>query len=222
MVTGGSVVALKYADGILIATDTLASYGSLARFEGVTRMSVVGAANDTLLAAGGDYSDYQQILKIIDARATTEYTADDGSTMTASMLHHWLTRMMYQRRSKMDPLWNSIVIASNRNGKPYLGTTDLYGTMYEDDFIATGLGAHLALPLLRKGWRADLTEAEATTLLTDSMRVLFYRDTRAGSHISIGKATATACEVTPSVKLETYWEYKEFVRGGGYLGDGSW
>ena len=45
---------------------------------------------------------------------------------------------------------------------------------------------------------------------------------RAGSHISIGKATATACEVTPSVKLETYWEYKEFVRGGGYLGDGSW
>ena len=42
------------------------------------------------------------------------------------------------------------------------------------------------------------------------------------SHISIGKATATACEVTPSVKLETYWEYKEFVRGGGYLGDGSW
>lgn len=42
MVTGGSVVALKYAGGVLIATDTLASYGSLARFEGVQRMAAVG------------------------------------------------------------------------------------------------------------------------------------------------------------------------------------
>ena len=124
MVTGGSVVALKYAGGVLVATDTLASYGSMARFEGVTRMSPVGMANDTLLAAGGDYSDYQQMLKMIDAKATTEYTMDDGASMSPSMLHHWLTRIIYQRRSKMDPLWNSIVIAGFRGGKSYLGTTD--------------------------------------------------------------------------------------------------
>jgi len=221
-VTGGSVVAVKYSGGVLVATDTLASYGSLARFEGVTRMAPVGAGNDTLLAAGGDYSDYQQMLKIIDARATTEYTMDDGASMSASMLHHWLTRLMYNRRSKMDPLWNSIVIAGFRNGKSYLGTTDLYGTMYEDDFIATGLGAHMALPLLREGWKADLTEAEATKLVQDSMRVLFYRDTRAGSNIHLGKADASGITVSEPIKLETYWEFPEFVRGGGYLGDGSW
>ena len=137
MVTGGSVVALKYNGGVLVATDTLASYGSLAKSQ-VCRMAPVGVANDTLLAAGGDYSDYQQMLKIIDARATTEYTMDDGASMSASMMHHWLTRLMYQRRSKMDPLWNSIVISGFRNGKSYLGTTDLYGTMYEDNFIVRG------------------------------------------------------------------------------------
>ena len=106
MVTGGSVVALKYAGGVMVATDTIASYGSLARFEGVVRMSTVGIANDTLLAAGGDYSDYQQMLKIIDLRATQEYAMDDGASMSPSALHHWLTRILYQRRSKMDPLWN--------------------------------------------------------------------------------------------------------------------
>ena len=80
----------------------------------------------------------------------------------------------------------------------------------------------MALPLLRKAWREDLTEAEAKTLLTDAMRVLFYRDTRAGSKITIGKTDASGCTVSEPVALETYWEYPEFVRGGGYLGDGSW
>lgn len=219
MVTGGSVVAVKYNGGILVATDTITSYGSLAKFDNICRMSTVGAANDTLIAAGGDFSDYQQLLKMIDARATEEYAMDDGATMSTSMMHHWLTRVMYQRRSKMDPLWNSIILAGFRNGKSYLGTTDLYGTMYEDTFIATGLGAHMALPLLRKAWREDIGEAEARTLLTDTMRVLFYRDARAGCNINIGKVDASGCVVEAPVKLETYWEYPEFVR---HNTDGSW
>jgi hypothetical protein len=138
MVTGGSVVALKYAGGILVATDTLASYGSLARFENVSRMATVGVAKDTLLAAGGDYSDYQQMLKIIEQKAVEEYAMDDGSCMSASAMHHWLTRIMYQRRSKMDPLWNAVVIAGvGGDGQSYLGTTDMYGTMYADNFIVS-------------------------------------------------------------------------------------
>jgi len=186
-------------------------------------MAAVGVAGDTLLAAGGDYSDYQQMLKIIEQRATTEYALDDGASMAPSALHHWLTRIMYQRRSKMDPLWNSIVIAGVRDGASYLGTTDLYGTMYEDNFIATGLGAHLALPLLRKGWREDISEAEARALLEKSMQVLFYRDTRASAKVNFGKVdAATGATVAEPVTLETYWEHPEFVRGGGYLGDGSW
>lgn len=222
LVTGGSVVALKYAGGVLVATDTLASYGSLARFESVCRMSTVGMNHDVLLAAGGDYSDYQQMLKMIDIRATQEFALDDGAALSASEMHHWLTRILYQRRSKMDPLWNQIVIAGFRDGQVYLGTSDLYGTMYTEDIIATGLGAHMALPLLRKGWRADMSEAEARKLLEDCMRVLFYRDTRASANINIGKVDASGCTVSAPMKLETFWEHPEFVRGGGHLGDGSW
>ena len=37
-----------------------------------------------LLAAGGDYSDYQQMLKIIEASAVTEYTMDDHLSCTVN------------------------------------------------------------------------------------------------------------------------------------------
>lgn len=87
---------------------------------------------------------------------------------------------------------------------------------------ATGLGAHLALPLLRNGWRADLSEPEARTLLRDAMRVLFYRDTRASATLSFGKVEAAGSFVEDPSALDTFWEHPEFVAGGGRLGDGSW
>ena len=190
----------------MVAADTLASYGSLARFEGVTRIAKVGISKDTLLAAGGDYSDYQMILKMVEQKAVADFAADDGSSLSPKAMHHWLTRVMYNRRSKMDPLWNSVIITGFRDGKAYLGSSDLYGTMFEDDFVATGLGGHLALPLIRKAWHAEMSEEEARKLLVDCMRVLFYRDTRASASIQVGTVSAEGSNVGEPFKLDTFWE----------------
>ena len=89
-------------------------------------------------------------------------------------------------------------------------------------FIATGLGAHMALPLLRQEWTAEMGEAEARALLTKCMQVLFYRDTRACSTIQIGKVDASGASISAPTKLDTYWEHPEFIKGGGHRGDGSW
>lgn len=55
---------------------------------------------------------------------------------------------------------------------------DMYGSTYESDVLATGYGLHLAIPLLRKRARTDMSHAEAKELLEDCMKVLFYRDCR--------------------------------------------
>ena len=63
----------------------------------------------------------------------------------------------------------------------FLGFVDLQGTCYESSTIASGYGAYIAQPLLRKaveGKEDSLTEQEATALLNDCLRVLYYRDAR--------------------------------------------
>jgi 20S proteasome subunit beta 7 len=65
IVTGTSVLGLKYKDGIMMAADTLASYGSLARFKDVQRLRAVG--DYTCIGAGGDMSDFQYLEKALDA-----------------------------------------------------------------------------------------------------------------------------------------------------------
>lgn len=63
--TGTSVLALKYKDGIMLAADTLASYGSLARFKDVERLKPVG--DYTVVGAGGDMSDFQYLEKTLES-----------------------------------------------------------------------------------------------------------------------------------------------------------
>lgn len=41
----------------------------------------------------------------------------DGHSYSPKAVHSWLTRVMYNRRSKMNPLWNTVVIGGFYNGE---------------------------------------------------------------------------------------------------------
>jgi 20S proteasome subunit beta 7 len=91
---------------------------------------------------------------------------------------------MYNRRSKIDPLWNSFIVGgytppsssdAEGKGKPFLGFVDLLGVTYQSSTIATGFGMHLAQPLLRtavEGKEDVLTEEQARAILEGCMKVL--------------------------------------------------
>lgn len=114
----------------------------------------------------------------------------------------------------MSPLLNSLVVAGFQDGKPFLGTTDKLGTAFEDDCIATGLGLHMALPILRRRWTPGMSEADAVALLEDCMRVLYYRDCRTINRIVFGKVTADGCEIGKPRQLSTKWSYDAFISPG--------
>ena len=92
----------------------------------------------------------------------------------------------------------------------FLGAVDLYGTTYTDNFIATGFGAHMALPLIRRHHRLDMTEEEARKLLEDCVRVLYYRDARTINKFIVAKATNEGVTVSEPFSLETKWDYSLF------------
>ena len=110
--------------------------------------------------------------------------------MTPSAAFAYLCRVLYNRRCKMDPLWNSLAVAGvdAATGRPFLGTVGMLGTSYEDGHVATGFGNQLARPLMRARHSPEMSEADARALLRDCLRVLYYRDKQTMNKFQVGGA----------------------------------
>ncbi|SCU86330.1 LAMI_0D01596g1_1 [Lachancea mirantina] len=192
IVTGTSVISMKYDKGVIIAADNLGAYGSLLRFTNVERLFPVG--ENTVVGVSGDISDMQHIEHLLDEmQIENNYDnqyADDEEALRPSNVFEYLANVMYNRRSKMNPLWNAIIVAGLENGKPFLRYVNLLGVTYSSPTLATGFGAHLAVPLLRKV--VDKEEDAAKTSLEtakktveECMKVLYYRDARSSRKYSV-------------------------------------
>jgi 20S proteasome subunit beta 7 len=160
----------------------------------------------TLIGASGEISDFQSIMEMLDNMHQQDVNQDDGFTRTPAEIHSYLRAILYNRRNKGDPLWNQILVAGLKNDAPFLGYVDLIGTCYEENFVATGFGAYLAIPLIREKWDAQMSEGEARDLLEDCLRVLFYRDCRASNRIILAKVTKDGPIVSEPYELTTDWE----------------
>ncbi|KAF5301635.1 hypothetical protein FQA39_LY10682 [Lamprigera yunnana] len=209
--TSTSVVAFTFNSGVIIAGDLLASYGSLARYRDCPRIFKVN--DKIILGAGGDYADFQYVKDLIEQKIIDEECLDDGFNLKPRSLYCWLTRIMYNRRSRFDPFWNNFIVGGIQEGIPFLGTVDKLGTAYEDNAICSGYGAHLALPLIRDALEQNslMSEVEAKALMTKCMEVLYYRDARSFFKYEIGVITDEGVKIEGPIEVEQKWDVAHMI-----------
>jgi len=206
IVTGTSVLGIKCKDGVVIAADTLGSYGSLARFRDISRLMKVN--DSTIIGGFGDYADYQHIVKLLNQQTIDDAVVGDGVYRDAPSIHSWLRCVLYNRRTKMNPLWNTVVVAGRTySGEFYLGYVDKIGVSFTSNSVATGFGGYIAQPMMRKAMEEnpDMTVDDAKKLMARCLRVLFYRDCRALNRFNIGIIKEGESFISEPVSADTDW-----------------
>lgn len=212
-VTGTSVLGVVFDKGVMICADVLGSYGSLARFRDCPR--VVKVNEQTVLGAGGDYSDFQYLYSVIEQKVIDEECLDDGFNLKPKSLYCWLTRVLYNRRSKFDPLWNTLVVGGMQDGEPFLGQVDKLGTSFQSPTVATGYGAYLAQPMLRdaREKNPNMTEADARQILQRCLEVLYYRDARSLPKYTLAIVTEEGSKIEGPFEVESKWDIGLLIDG---------
>jgi len=108
-VTASSVYAICYMDGVMLACDSGAFQGGTSRYKGVNRLYRLNSR--CVLAFSGDWADFQFIQNLVERRQIKLQHADPDLEMTPKMVQSYLCMFFYSRRSKLDPLWDTIVVA---------------------------------------------------------------------------------------------------------------
>ena len=150
----------------------------------------------------------QYLDRLLNSLDIEEAYGSSGHTLNAKNLHTYLSKVFYKRRSDFNPLWNQVLVAGlEDDGKPFLASADLLGTTFSAPSLATGFGAHLAQPLLRKvapdeEAASRLSREQAVEAVKESMKVLFYRDARSLDKYSIAVVTKDGIELKEDEKLE--------------------
>ena len=136
--------------------------------------------------------------------------------LTPRAVHTYLTRVMYNKRTKGNPFWNTVAVGGvGPDGEAYLGACDKIGVAFTSDTVGTGYGAHIALPLLRPVVEAnpELSQAEAEAEVHKCMKVLFYRDARSLNRYEVAVVTKDGITVSEPHTPETNWSIAPMVRG---------
>ena len=205
------MIALKYDGGVLMAADTLLSYGSLAKWPNIPRIKILG--ENCAICFTGDYADFQDLTKEIENVIHNDLVFEDGESMTPPQLFSWVQRTLYSKRSDFEPYLCQLILIGHHNGEPFLGSVDDIGTRWTEDYAGTGYGAHIAVPMLRRaldGRQEPLSRAEAVRVLEDCLRTIFYRECRAINKFQIADAANGKVTIGDPFTLPTTWDFEGF------------
>jgi 20S proteasome alpha/beta subunit len=76
------------------------AYGSTKRYKSVQRLIKVNGS--CIVGASGEISDFQRVRDLLEELELEDYLAGDGINFTPRQVHAYLTRIMYNRRSKCE------------------------------------------------------------------------------------------------------------------------
>jgi len=217
--TGTSVIALSYDNGVAIVTDTKVSYGSSARYFHHERQIVLN--KHCLIAYSGDCADFQWIHTTIHSEQEDfrRRMGDPNAYLKPKMVHNFLTSYLYYRRSKMDPLWNTLVIVGLepvefRAGefKPFIGVIQKHGTAYEVPSVATGLASMMLNQVIETelgGDSKNMSREQALNILRKAMEITYYRDCYAENEYSLSFIEKGESSFLTTEKLVGRWDIAE-------------
>jgi len=222
-VTGSIILGLRYKDGVILACDTMGSYGGLRKYKDINRIITVN--EHCMVAASGDVADFIELERMIKEQIRSdEICADHGVEFNAKSLHAFIQTVFYGRRSKQNPFWLTVAVAGfegKSKDKPFLGVVDSLGVSWEAPHITTGFGGMIAGPFLElktqygDNCSDNLTREQALEAVKRGLSVVNYRDKMTINSWNVGEVSKTksASLISQNEELPTNWKLAHMIVG---------
>ncbi len=184
LLKGTTTVGIMCKDGVVLATETRATAGSLIAHKRTQKLFQI---NDRLgMTIAGLVGDAQILIR--DMRAECElykyHRERDISIKGAATL---LSNILYQRR--FYPYYVQLLIGGVDEEGPSIYSLDAAGGSIPDKYVSTGSGSVMVYGVLEDRYKEGLSVEEGMELVIRGLKAAMERDSYSGGEISIATIT---------------------------------
>ena len=184
VIKGTTTVGLRVKEGVVLAADKRATAGYYIAHKRVRKIARIHER--MALTMSGVVADAQAIADIL--RAELKYyelfhrkpvTVKAAATLASNILF----------ASRILPYVVQLIIAGY-DTKPRVYALDLFGTVTEERYIATGSGSPIAIGILERRYSEDMDVMDAARLAVVAVNAALQRDVATGEGIDLVIITA--------------------------------
>lgn len=176
----GTTVGIRAEDGVVLAAEKRVAYGYylMSRagkkvFKILDRMGV---------ASAGLMADMQTLSRILEAEIKL-YELDSGMSPTVRTAAKLLSMILYERR--LFPYYAEVIVGGVDETGTHLYSLDPIGAIIEEDYVAVGSGAQLAISVIENMYSKDMKIGDAEQLAIKAIDAAMKRDIASGDGIDV-------------------------------------
>ena len=176
---GTTTVGLVANDYVVLAADKRATAGTLIASRKVKK--IVKITDYSAMTISGLVADAQNLADIV-REESRYYALTTGVRLSVKGIATLLANILFS--SKFFPYIVQLIVGGY-DTKPRLYVLDLYGSITEERYAATGSGSPVAYGILEEYYKPGLSLDEAVELARKAVRTAILRDSASGDGIDI-------------------------------------
>jgi proteasome beta subunit len=179
LASGTTTVGLVAGDYVVLAADKRATAGFMIASRRVKK--IVKLTDYAVMTMAGLVADAQVLADILRSEAKL-YELDTGARMSVRGLAVLLSNILFSYKAL--PFIVQVLVGGY-DTKPRLYMLDLFGSITEEKFAATGSGSPVAYGVLEQHYREDLSLDEAVKIAVSAIRASTLRDAASGDGVDV-------------------------------------
>lgn len=184
LLKGTTTVGVKADGGLVIASDRRASAETFVASKRAKKMIQID--DRSVVTISGLVADGQFLVNNLKTFSSL-YRLEHGRDMPVSAKARYLALLLKSFRPVL--LIAHMIIGGVDHTGPRLFNVDFFGTMTEEEYLATGSGSPVAISVIEEGYRDGMTVEEAKGLVLSAMAAAISRDSATGDGMDVAVVT---------------------------------
>ena len=181
--TGTTTVGIVVRNGVILAADKRATAGYYVAHKHVKKILFI---NDRIaITTAGLVADAQMLVDIVK-NEMKYYQLSTGMPVKVKIVASMLSNILHSYR--FYPFIVQLLVGGY-DDNPHLYMLEFFGAVAKEKYAATGSGSPIAIGVIEKNYREDMSIDEAKKLAIDAVNAAMMRDTATGEGIDVAVIT---------------------------------